>query len=169
MSDAKAAKAIAAQIASYLAAVHPDEPDPDDLAWAIIHTLKQAGLYGHTDYSGRSDTNEPGEQHVLALPDQDDGVRVIVCVGQFDQQTLGPFGEAGAKATADPTIRRIVLDVSRITFADSSMLNEMFRLRRNTDLILVGPLPPSLERVLELIQARALFPAAESIQTARTL
>ncbi|MFD3680432.1 STAS domain-containing protein [Streptomyces sp. NPDC058613] len=169
MSDAKAAKAIAARIASYLAAVHPDEANPDDLAWAIVHTLKQAGLYGHTDRSGRSDTNEPGEQQVLALPDQNDGARVIVCAGQFDQQTLGPLSEAGAKATADPTIRRIILDISRITFADSSMLNEMFRLRRNNDLILVGPLPPSLERVLELTQARALFQVAESIETARTL
>ncbi|MFD3809191.1 STAS domain-containing protein [Streptomyces sp. NPDC058611] len=168
MSDAEAAKAIAARIASYLAAVHPDEPNPDDLAWVVIHTLKQAGIYGHSSHSGRSDAYERGEQQVLVLPDQNDGIRVIVCAGEFDQQTLGAIHEAGAAAIPDPAIRRIVLDVSRITFADSSMLNEMFRLRRGSDLVLVGPLPASLERVLELTQAHTLFQVVQSIEEART-
>lgn len=46
------------------------------------------------------------------------------------------------------------------------MLNEMFRLRRNSRLVLIGPLPTSLERVLELTQARALFHVADSIEAA---
>ncbi|MER6394366.1 STAS domain-containing protein [Streptomyces sp. NPDC001523] len=165
MSDAEAAQAIAARIASYLAAIHPGEPNPDDLAWAIVHTLKQAGLYGHSTHSS---THERGEQQLLTLPDQNDAIRVIVCAGEFDQRTLGPLHEAGDAALADPTIERIVLDVSRITFADSSMLNEMFRLRRAGDLVLVGPLPPSLARVLELTQALPLFRITHSIDEART-
>ncbi|MGW6824247.1 STAS domain-containing protein [Streptomyces sp. NPDC055005] len=165
MSDAEAAQAIAARIASYLAAIHPAEPNPDDLAWAIVHTLKQAGLYGHSTYSN---THEQGEQQLLTLPDQNDAIRVIVCAGEFDQRTLGPLHEAGNAALTDPTIQRIVLDVSRITFADSSMLNEMFRLRRAGDLVLVGPLPPSLARVLELTQAFPLFHITHTIDEART-
>ncbi|MEU9028646.1 STAS domain-containing protein [Streptomyces sp. NPDC048383] len=166
MSDAEAAEAIAARINSYLAAVHPNKPNPDDLAWAIVHTLKQAGIHGHTSHN---DTHERGHQQVLPLPDQNDAVRVIVCTGEFDQRTLGPVHEAGTAALTDPAIRRIVLDVSRITFADSSMLNEMFRLRRGSDLILVGPLPNSLQRVLELTQALPLFPVTHSIEEARTI
>ncbi|MGW7313538.1 STAS domain-containing protein [Streptomyces sp. NPDC054865] len=164
MSDAETAKTIAARIASYLAAVHPNEPNPDDLAWAIVHTLKQAGIHGH---SSHNDTHEPGDQQVLSLPDRNDAIRVIVCAGEFDQRTLGPVHEAGTAALADPEIGRIILDVSRITFADSSMLNEMFRLRRGSDLILVGPLPNSLHRVLELTQALTLFHIAPSIEEAR--
>ncbi|MFF3015384.1 STAS domain-containing protein [Streptomyces sp. NPDC057939] len=165
MSDAEIAKAIAALITSYLAAIHPNKPNPDDLAWTIVHTLKQAGIHGHTSHN---DARERGEQQVLALPDQNDAIRVIVCAGEFDQRTLGPVHEAGTAALTDPAIQRIVLDVSRITFADSSMLNEMFRLRRGSDLILVGPLPTSLHRVLELTQALPLFPVTHTIEEART-
>ncbi|WP_392895587.1 STAS domain-containing protein [Streptomyces sp. LN699] len=109
------------------------------------------------------------EQEVLVLPDEGDGVRVIACVGEFDQDTLEAFREAGNPAAADPTIRRIVLDVSRLTFADSSMLNEMLRLLRSGRLVLAGPLPPSLERLFELTGAGLLFPAAESVEAARIL
>ncbi|MFD5935525.1 STAS domain-containing protein [Streptomyces sp. NPDC060333] len=109
------------------------------------------------------------EQQVLVLPDEGDGVRVIACVGEFDQDTLEAFREAGNPAAADPTVQRIILDVSRLTFADSSMLNEMLRLLRTGRLVLAGPLPPSLKRVFELTGAGTLFPTAQSVETARTL
>ncbi|MFJ7270419.1 STAS domain-containing protein [Streptomyces sp. NPDC099050] len=165
MSDAETAKVIATRIAAYLAAVHPDALNPDDLAWLIVRELNQVGLLGS---SPRPDAKEktPGTQQVLALPDRGDGARVIVCVGEFDQRTLQVVQEAGTAAITDPDIRRIILDVSRVTFADSSMLNEMFRLRRSRHLVLVGPLPNSLARVLELTQARALFHVTDSIEAA---
>ncbi|MFD5892016.1 STAS domain-containing protein [Streptomyces sp. NPDC060334] len=109
------------------------------------------------------------EQEVLVLPDEGDGVRVIACAGEFDQDTLEAFRKAGGPAVADPAVRRIVLDVSRLTFADSSMLNEMLRLLRSGRLVLAGPLPPSLERVFELTQAGSLFPTAHSVEAARIL
>ncbi|MFD3717044.1 STAS domain-containing protein [Streptomyces sp. NPDC058674] len=166
MTDAETARMISSRIAAYLTAVHPARPNPDDLAWVIVRALNQSG---DRTAALPSDGERPGEQQVLTLPDQDDGARVIVCVGEFDQQTLHPFRAAGLAATADPTIRRVVLDVSRITFADSSMLNEMFRLLRSSRLVLVGPLPHSLARVLELTQAGPLFPTTDSIEAARTL
>lgn len=169
MSDEEVAKTISTRIAAYLAVVRPREPDPDALAQVILRALRHAGLLADTDPAPRTDDKAPGEQQVLPLPDRDDGVRVIVCAGEFDQQTLGAVREAGAAALADPAIRRIVLDVSRITFADSSMLNELFRLRRGSTLVLVGPLPHSLERVLELTQARTLFQVTPDIETARTV
>ncbi|CAM5674782.1 hypothetical protein SAVIM338S_07137 [Streptomyces avidinii] len=168
MTDADTEKVIASRIAEYLAAIGPAEPDPEHLAKMIVWALEQAGV---TLDSGRDPVPDeaPGDQQVLVLPDRRDGALVIVCAGQFDQRTLGPISAAGTEALADPEISRIVLDVSRVTFADSSMLNEMFRLRRSTSLVLVGPLPLTLDRVLELTQARALFRIVDSIEAARTL
>ncbi|MGW7460662.1 STAS domain-containing protein [Streptomyces sp. NPDC054797] len=166
MSDAETAKVVAIRIATYLAAVHPDAPNPDDLAWIIVHELNQAGLLATSGPRPDAEEKAPAAQQVLALPDRNDGARVIVCAGEFDQRTLDAVEEAGTAAITDPDIRRIVLDVSRVTFADSSMLNEMFRLRRNSNLVLVGPLPNSLARVLELTQALALFHVADTIEEA---
>ncbi|GHI90410.1 STAS domain-containing protein [Streptomyces xanthophaeus] len=166
MSDAETAHLVAIRIAAYLAAVHPDDPNPDDLAWIIVHELNRAGLLAGSGPRPDAKEKTPEAQQVLALPDRNDGARVIVCAGEFDQRTLAAVEEAGAAAIDDPDIRRIVLDISRVTFADSSMLNEMFRLRRNSNLVLVGPLPTSLARVLELTQARALFHVADSIEAA---
>ncbi|MFD3875119.1 hypothetical protein [Streptomyces sp. NPDC058623] len=55
----------------------------------------------------------------------------IDCGTKFDQDTLRPLEDATAEAANDPALRRIVLDVSRVVFADSSMLNLMVMLRRS--------------------------------------
>ncbi|MFD3941153.1 STAS domain-containing protein [Streptomyces sp. NPDC058611] len=109
------------------------------------------------------------EQDVLVLPDEGDGVRVIVCSGDFDQATLEPLRRACARAVADPAVRGIVLDVSRITFADSSMLDVMLYLQRTGRLVLAGPLPRFLAQILEITQAGPLFTVAGSVEEARTL
>ncbi|MFD3327948.1 STAS domain-containing protein [Streptomyces sp. NPDC058701] len=168
MTDAEAEKVVATRIAAYFAAVPSNDLNPAYLAREILRVLDQAGLIRRRDPKPPH-YRPPGEQHVVSLPDLNDGARVIICTGEFDQQSLTAISKAGAAATSDPTIRRVVLDVSRITFADSSMLNEMFRLLRTSRLILVGPLPRTLDRVLELTQSRALFQIADSIETARTL
>ncbi|MFF3017200.1 STAS domain-containing protein [Streptomyces sp. NPDC057939] len=108
------------------------------------------------------------EQWVRVLPDEDD-VRVIMCAGDFDQDTLQPLDRACANAADDPGVRRIVLDVTRITFADSSMLNLLIRMLRTGRLVVAGPVPPRLERLLELTQVRDLLPTAEGIAAARAL
>lgn len=69
-------------------------------------------------------------QDVVVLPGEGDGVRVIACSGDFDQPTLEPLRQACVPAVADPAVRRIVLDVSRVTFLDSSMLDVMLYLQR---------------------------------------
>ncbi len=108
------------------------------------------------------------EQQVQVQSDED-GVRVIVCGGEFDQDTLNPLEQACTAAADDPGVRRIVLDVTEVTFADSSMLNLMLLVRRTGRLVLAGPLPHQLSRLLDLTEARDLFPTAESIDAARTL
>ncbi|MFF1414773.1 STAS domain-containing protein [Streptomyces sp. NPDC058289] len=109
------------------------------------------------------------EQVVTALPDHD-GVRVIFCAGEFDQDSLDPFSQAAEEAVADPTVRRIVLDLSQVAFADSSMLNELVRLRRTGHpLVLAGPLAPQLSRLFELTSAHQIFTITDSIDEARAL
>ncbi|MEU9028981.1 STAS domain-containing protein [Streptomyces sp. NPDC048383] len=108
------------------------------------------------------------EQQVDVLPDED-GVRVIACTGEFDQDILGPLKAACTAATDDPGVRRIVLDVTQVAFADSSMLNLMLRLRATDRLVLAGPLPAQLARLLDVTSARTLFLTAEGIEAARVL
>ncbi|MFD3808543.1 STAS domain-containing protein [Streptomyces sp. NPDC058611] len=92
-------------------------------------------------------------QRVVVQPDAD-GVRVIECSGEFDQGTLHPLKAAAAEAAADPDVRRIVLDVSKVAFADSSMLNVMVMLLRSGRLALAGPVPVQLDRLMEITGCR---------------
>ncbi|MFE2922164.1 STAS domain-containing protein [Streptomyces goshikiensis] len=108
------------------------------------------------------------EQQVQAFPDED-GIRVIVCTGEFDQDTIAPLKAACAAAVDDPRVRRIVLDISALAFADSSMLNLMLRVRASGRLVLAGPLPRQLARILDLTSARELFAMADGIGAARAL
>ncbi|MGW7065082.1 STAS domain-containing protein [Streptomyces sp. NPDC054904] len=108
------------------------------------------------------------DQRVQVLPDED-GVRVIVCGGEFDQDTLGLLKEAGTAAVEDPGVRRIVLDVTSVDFADSSMLNLMLLVLRSGRLVLAGPVPDRLGRLLDVTETRALFTTADGVEAAREL
>ncbi|MET9468005.1 STAS domain-containing protein [Streptomyces sp. NPDC006544] len=107
-------------------------------------------------------------QQVAVRPDVD-GVRVIECAGEFDQDTLHPLKTAAIEAAADTHVRRIVLDVSGVAFADSSMLNLMLLLLRSGRLVLAGPVPAQLDRLMEITQSRSLFTTADGVEAARAL
>ncbi|MFF3431468.1 STAS domain-containing protein [Streptomyces sp. NPDC002602] len=108
------------------------------------------------------------EQQVRVQPD-DNGVRVIVCAGEFDAETLGPLNTAATRAIDDPQVKRIVLDVTDIRFADSTMLNVMLLLLHTGRLVLAGTVPPQLGRLLDVTGARELFPTADTVESARAL
>ncbi|MFF4321255.1 STAS domain-containing protein [Streptomyces sp. NPDC001568] len=108
------------------------------------------------------------EQRVQVMPDEG-GVRVIVCAGDFDQDTLQPLDQACTNAANDPAVRRVIFDVTGITFADSSLLNLLIRMLHTGRLVLAGPVPPRLGRLLDLTQVRDLLPSADGIAAARTL
>lgn len=108
------------------------------------------------------------EQQLQVLPDAG-GVRVIRCAGEFDQDALGLLKAACAGAVEDPGVWRIVLDVAQVAFADSSMLNLMLIVLRSGRLVLAGPQPAQLGRLLDLTAVRTLFPAAAGIEAARVL
>lgn len=67
-----------------------------------------------------------------------DKTSIPVTKGEFDLDTgasLAAFGEAAMTA---PAVRRIVLDMSNATFADSSLLNLVLTIRRSGSLVLAG-------------------------------
>ncbi|MFG2622460.1 STAS domain-containing protein [Streptomyces sp. NPDC048507] len=97
------------------------------------------------------------------------GVRVITCAGEFDQDTLDSFRQAAAQAVADAGVARIVVDVSAVAFADSSMLNALVQLRRSGRLVLAGPLPAQMDRLFELVSAHQIFTIVGSVEAARAL
>ncbi|MEV7446247.1 STAS domain-containing protein [Streptomyces sp. NPDC091204] len=84
-----------------------------------------------------------------------DGVRVVVCSGEFDLDTIGLLIEACDAAPASAGL--LVIDVRQLAFADSSFLNALIRLRNTRALVLQGPLPSQLRRMMEMTGALALF------------
>ncbi|MDJ0384559.1 STAS domain-containing protein [Streptomyces sp. G-G2] len=108
------------------------------------------------------------EQRVQVLPDEG-RVRVIVCAGEFDQESIVPLAEAAEAAVGDPGVRCIALDVTGVEFADSTLLNLLLRLRRTGRLVLIGPTPHRLNRIFGLPQAGDLFQVVDSVDAARQL
>ncbi|WP_411104805.1 STAS domain-containing protein [Streptomyces sp. cmx-4-9] len=91
----------------------------------------------------------------VSVRSEGDGVCVVVCSGEFDLDTSGALAAAcdGEAAAAE----LLVLDVSQVVFADSSFLNLLLRLRHTRPVVLAGPLPVQLRRLLEMTGAAALF------------
>ncbi|OKK22065.1 hypothetical protein AMK16_02255 [Streptomyces sp. CB00455] len=92
---------------------------------------------------------------VQALPDQD-GTRVIVCVGEFDITSTGPLREA-LEAAARDGVSRTVLDLVGLSFADSTLLNTLIQAHNRQHLVLAGPLSPQLARLFEVTGTDAVF------------
>ncbi|MEU9419008.1 STAS domain-containing protein [Streptomyces sp. NPDC048272] len=96
------------------------------------------------------------EPTVTVLPDHD-GLRVLQCSGEFDADAEGGLDASCDEAIAAAGVERLALDVRGITFADSSFLNLLLRVHGACDLVLLGPLPPQLDRLLEMTGANLLF------------
>ncbi|MFF1561750.1 STAS domain-containing protein [Streptomyces sp. NPDC058279] len=83
------------------------------------------------------------------------GARVIVCAGDFDMDTLA--GLSAACEREAESSRRLVIDVTGVTFADSSFLNVLITWRKRLPVALLGPLPSRLRFLLEITGALELF------------
>ncbi|MFG2988975.1 STAS domain-containing protein [Streptomyces sp. NPDC048257] len=95
------------------------------------------------------------ESPKVTVRSEADGVYVVGCAGEFDQDTVGVLRAACEREAADAKL--LVLDIRNVVFADSSFLNTMLGLRNTRPLVLEGPLPDQLHRLLELTGALALF------------
>ncbi|SEE25795.1 anti-anti-sigma factor [Streptomyces sp. TLI_105] len=70
---------------------------------------------------------------------------------------------------ADPAVRRIILDMSSVTFADSSLLNVLLSIRCSGRLVLAGPLPDQLDRLFEMTGAQTILTVTNSLAAAREI
>ncbi|MFG2623048.1 STAS domain-containing protein [Streptomyces sp. NPDC048507] len=86
----------------------------------------------------------------------EDGVCVIVCVGEFDMDSAGLLPEAAASAEC-LSGSLVVIDVSGVEFADSSFLSQLLHVNSSRRVVLRGPLPGQLARLLEMTGAQGLF------------
>ncbi|MET8081258.1 STAS domain-containing protein [Streptomyces sp. NPDC005303] len=93
------------------------------------------------------------------------GTRVIVAHGEYDLNNLGPLAEAMETAAAKQ--QRIVLDISGVTFADSTFLNLLLRINHQTSLRLVAP-APQFQRVLEITGADSVLDIRASVEDANS-
>ncbi|MFB7175713.1 STAS domain-containing protein [Streptomyces sp. NPDC056254] len=91
----------------------------------------------------------------VTIGTEDDGVRVVVCSGEFDLDTTGLLVDA---CTIDPVPGGLlVIDVRQVEFGDSSFLNALIHLRNTRPLALQGPLPSQLRRMMDMTGALDLF------------
>ncbi|MFE5679863.1 STAS domain-containing protein [Streptomyces erythrochromogenes] len=93
-----------------------------------------------------------------------DGVRVVVCSGEFDLDTTGLLVDACDVRPVPAGL--LVVDVRQVAFGDSSFLNALIRLRNTRPLALRGPLPKQLHRMMEMTGALSLFDIRDAAEQA---
>ncbi|MBY8876357.1 STAS domain-containing protein [Actinacidiphila acidipaludis] len=91
-----------------------------------------------------------GKVHVSAEAE----VCVLTLRGELDYQDAEDVERAGRDA-ADSGLRTTVVDLSQVTFADSTLLNALLLWRRRHDadgrhLVITGPLQPAVYRLLDV-------------------
>ncbi|WP_405772625.1 STAS domain-containing protein (plasmid) [Streptomyces sp. NBC_00080] len=96
---------------------------------------------------------------------EQDGAWIVVAHGDYDAHTLPPLEEA--LDTAARKHSRVVLDVSGVSFADSTFLNLLLRIHHMTSLRIAGP-TPQVRRVLKITGADTVLDTRASIQDALT-
>ncbi|EFL19325.1 predicted protein [Streptomyces sp. C] len=97
----------------------------------------------------------------------DGEVRVVVMAGEFDMAGVGPL-----RTAMDPTapgIARFVVDVTGVTFVDSTALSVLLQPALDRPVILAGTVPARLARVLELTGADLVFASAPSVDEGKVM
>ncbi|MFF1542505.1 STAS domain-containing protein [Streptomyces sp. NPDC058291] len=92
----------------------------------------------------------PGPDRAAVLQYERNGAWVVVAHGDYDLNSIAPLEDA--LVTAARKHSKVVLDVSALTFADSTFLNLLIRIHRETGMRLAGP-PANLQRLLEITGA----------------
>ncbi|MEU9196871.1 STAS domain-containing protein [Streptomyces hundungensis] len=96
------------------------------------------------------------------------GNLILRLAGEFDVDTVGPVRRALEKAAGDGGVRRTVVDVSGVTFADTSLLNVLLDARKDHRLVLAGPVQREVGILLALTGTSGLFTFASSVAAACT-
>lgn len=97
------------------------------------------------------DAGEPpadGAHPVVSRRTQD-GVPVLVLSGELDLNSVADVAPVLDEALASQP-EGLVVDLSRVDFADSSALNLLLRTHSRTSLHVAGPLTPFVKRLFEV-------------------
>ncbi|MEV6582757.1 STAS domain-containing protein [Streptomyces sp. NPDC051582] len=94
-------------------------------------------------------------------------VRIVVMAGEFDMDNV-----AALRVAMDPLapgVARFVLDVAAVTFVDSTALSVMLQPALERPVVLAGPVPGRLARLLEITGADIAFATAPDVARATTM
>ncbi|MDJ0382773.1 STAS domain-containing protein [Streptomyces sp. G-G2] len=94
-------------------------------------------------------------------------VRVVVMSGEFDMDNVDELRTALDPAAVG--VSRFVLDVTGVTFADSTALNIMLKPVRALPVVLAGTIPARLARLLQVTGADGVFAAAPTVAAAKVV
>lgn len=118
----------------------------------VMHT---PGGDGHHFYSAL------GGAGVHRRTTRPDGTAVLVASGELDLDSVGCLRQALTDARNDGATR-ILLDLSGVTFGDSTFLNVLLTARSKPgQLTLAEPLPDHLRRLFDLTGTTRLFHTTE--------
>ncbi|MFB8264978.1 STAS domain-containing protein [Streptomyces sp. NPDC055955] len=110
--------------------------------------------------------------------DQQERVAVITPIGDVDLHDLADVEEVFAQVLSDMSTDATLLDLSQVTFADSTFLNQLIQTHsdhtsRARPLVLTGPLQSAVRRLLEITGTDTVLPLAdtahEGLQQLRTV
>ncbi|WP_369218410.1 STAS domain-containing protein, partial [Streptomyces flavofungini] len=108
--------------------------------------------------------------HVTIIEEEGGRLAVATVAGELDVESApAVYQQAMGPVTDHPAV---ILDLSQVTFCDSSGFNALLRLRRRAEeagtwLALAAP-PPAVERLLALTGADTVFPLYRTVAEART-
>jgi anti-anti-sigma factor len=112
-----------------------------------------------------SQESEPTQLPPSFIESERDGAWVISARGEWDMDTVPPLAEA--LGSAAEKYSRVVLDVTDVTFSDSTFLNLLLRINRETSLRVVG-VPPQMGQVFEITGADSVLDLRDTVEGALT-
>ncbi|WJV44308.1 STAS domain-containing protein [Streptomyces flavofungini] len=88
---------------------------------------------------------------------------MVAVIGEMDVE-YEPDIELALEAT--PLTLRLVLDLTRLEFADSTLLNVLIRAHRRRDLRILGPMPAQLRELMRVTGTLGYFHVCDSLEEA---
>ncbi|WP_329459318.1 STAS domain-containing protein [Streptomyces sp. NBC_01497] len=99
----------------------------------------------------------------------DNGSRIVRATGSLDDENASLLDDALEKADREDA-RLVVVDLSGVSFADSTVLHVLLRARgRSRRLVIAGPLSAVVERLFDVTGTRSAFTFAATVQDALEL
>lgn len=138
----------------------PEDEAPGETSQSLQSPMAaMAGGRGSLGPDARSDQDEVAVGWVGAVP-------VVTLAGQVDLDSVEDITAAFATARRGAADARIVVDLSRLEFADSTTLHVLLEARALSDLWLVGPLHPQVRLLFQVTDLLDAFHFTDGLEEA---